>query len=111
MSSGLPGYFWFSLLLFSLGERVGGWGGGDIGKELFPFMFADVHALGAKKMSANGTLTDDGGGGPFVVFQTSMGKSMLIAHTGPIALPNYKQRWKDILLGQRDANGVKVLLY
>ena len=77
MSSGLPGYFWFSLLLFSLGERMGGWGGGgDIGKELFPFMFADVHALGAKKMSDNGTLTDDGG--PFVVFQTSMGKTMLI---------------------------------
>lgn len=84
-------------------------GEGGIGKELFPFISADVHALGAKKMSDNGTLIDDGG--PFVVFQTSMGKTMLIAHTGAIALPNYKQRWKDILLGQRDVNRVKVLLY
>ena len=36
---------------------------------------------------------------------------MLIAHTGAVALPNYKQRWKDILLGQKNVNRVKVLLY
>ena len=57
--------------------KEGGGGGhkGNTGKELFPFIFAEVHALGAKKMSDNGMLIDDvDDDGPFVVFQTSMGK-------------------------------------